>query len=63
MKIEGECMAVTVEDRADCAPLITIHVEDDGNWFEKMSFDAAWLPELQMLLAAAYRLSQGKNAP
>lgn len=32
--------------RDGLSPLITVYVEDDENYFEKMTFDIAWLPDL-----------------
>ncbi len=33
--------------------LITIYVEDDKFWHEKMTFDVAWLPDLRATINAA----------
>lgn len=50
----GDCFAVEVRQRAETkSPLVVVYIEDDGNWFEKMSFDFAWLPELIELLEVA----------
>jgi hypothetical protein len=52
---KGECMGVGLEMRSDADPHITVVllIEDDTNWFEKMSFSSHWLPEMQRMIAAA----------
>lgn len=57
MKIEGELFRVEIEPQQDRAPLISIYVEDDGNWENRLEFAISWLPELQMLLGSAWQLT------
>lgn len=55
MDILGKCFGVRIEHRTD-APndLVTLLVEDDGNWHVKeMAFDAGWLDDLISVLQAA----------
>lgn len=51
--ISSGCFGINVEEREDAGPLVTILVEDDGNWFEKVQFDAGWIPNLIMVLQCA----------
>lgn len=61
MILAGECMKVKIENRPHIGRLITICVHDDGNWFEKFSFDEHWLGELIDLLTVARSQSTSKG--
>ncbi len=52
----GEMFGVRIAERHDAGPLITLLVEDDGFWHDKMSFDIAWLPDLVRVLRQAASL-------
>lgn len=57
--IAGECFGVTIDERyAPGYKTITLLVEDDGNWFEKQSFDAHWLPDIIAVLQRALSQAQ-----
>ena len=58
--IEGECFRLHLDwtpGMAEPLPLVTLEIEDDGNWFEKTSFSGAWLGELIRLCREAQKLS------
>jgi hypothetical protein len=58
----GECLEVHVHERAEGDPHLAVSIggEDDGEWFEDMTFSSAWIDELitQLQLAQAFLKTQ-----
>jgi hypothetical protein len=52
-RIQSGLFGVKVFARDNAAPLVTLYVEDDGNWFEAQSFDIGHLDDIRQLLDAA----------
>lgn len=54
-QFRGKCMGVTLEPRGpgDNHIMVTLEIEDDENWFEKMSVSSYWIDELIEQLQAA----------
>lgn len=54
IELKAHCFGIKIEPREDAPnPLITLLVEDDGNWFEGTTFDAAWIDEIIGVLKQA----------
>lgn len=53
MKFLGNCFGVKIEERENYNPLVTLMVEDDGEWFNKVEFDSAWIDEIMDALQGA----------
>lgn len=54
---KGDCMGVSIESRGvgDLHACIAVLIEDDEEWFEKLSVSSCWLPELIEKLQDAQR--------
>ncbi len=54
-EFKGELFGLRIDPPLDGQPgnQVTLLMEDDGNWFEVTSFDAAWLEDLIAIAKAA----------
>lgn len=51
-QLDGHCelFGFTITKRKGLSPLVTLYIEDDENWFPKLSFDVFWISDLEKMI-------------
>lgn len=65
MEFKGNCIGVRLEERGPNDPHIcfTLMVENDENWFDKMSVSSYWLDETIAVLQVAKDAIERRGEP